>query len=459
MMRFEFWIGSKGSPRLPIPLRFLHLGIVALFLVGSAAAQSADTHAVDWISKPDRQDFPWKVQVLPPRLTFQQRNLVQVRISLDSEALQKVGTDSDLNFLVRIADKDGRWLPGESYRPFHVPTGLDKHQEIQFDTGMYLRAGEYSIAVLAYDRSLKNYNLTRRPLRVPEVKDDPVPELDSGLPQVEFITDIPKDSINPASVEMTAARLPRIGGPRVTITRVGPLNDQTWPLGHGIETLQIATPQPIRIDLILDFSDWTDPNFRVENSGQGYRQDVGRLLQMASLLSHLSPKEGCVHVSALDILKMKVLIDRQDAKTLNWDFIQKQANSLDQATVDVRALNAHNQTQDFFAKFVAQISNSSGCESKNQTARHFVIVAPTSRLALSGHGDDGMAKEEDGCFYFYLKPPVSPRDPGADDIKRVLKPKKPIEFDISDPGKFRKDLAKLIAEIERRSTGGISARP
>src|SRR5690349_4707482 len=78
-----------------------------------------------WLSGPDRQDFKWRVELTSPHLTFQQRNLVQVRAYLDIPPLQD-DDHHDLFFVLNVADEKGNWLRDGSYKHYPLPPGLDK---------------------------------------------------------------------------------------------------------------------------------------------------------------------------------------------------------------------------------------------------------------------------------------------------------------------------------------------
>src|SRR5690348_13258112 len=72
-----------------------------------------------WLNGPDRQDFKWRVELKSPRLTFQQRNLVQVRAYLDVPPAQDNHQD-DLFFFLKVADEKGKWLSDDSYNHYQL---------------------------------------------------------------------------------------------------------------------------------------------------------------------------------------------------------------------------------------------------------------------------------------------------------------------------------------------------
>src|SRR5262249_56500746 len=131
------------------------------------------------------QDFPWRVEVGRPWLTFQQRRYVQTRVKFQVRELLKGGVSlNDLHLIVKVADGEGRWLQGQSYTHIEPPPGLAASDEINSLTNLYVRRGTYTVAVVAYDAAHHLGNLWRGPLQVGPIKDDPLPGMENGLPQV-----------------------------------------------------------------------------------------------------------------------------------------------------------------------------------------------------------------------------------------------------------------------------------
>src|SRR5258708_15782507 len=187
--------------------------LAAAHLHGPAFAQTSEALRPlpidDWLGGPERQDFPWKIHLFAPRLTFQQRYLVQVRANIDTRVLQNAAPGADLHLLVKVSDDRGHWLSGENYNHFSVPPDLNDETEIEFDSGLYLRPGSYSIAVIAYDSVSGSGNLWRRPLRLQPLKDDPLPQMDRALPRVEFLPAFPTQSFLPIATHLHSSPPPR----------------------------------------------------------------------------------------------------------------------------------------------------------------------------------------------------------------------------------------------------------
>jgi hypothetical protein len=418
-------------------------------LPGPAFAQTSEALRPlpigDLLGGPERQDFPWKVHLFAPRLTFQQRYLVQVRANIDTRVLKNLAPGADLHLLVKVSDDRGHWLSGENYNHFSVFPELNNESEIEFDSGLYLRPGNYSIAVVAYDSVSGSSNLWRRPLRLQPFKDDPLPQLDRDLPRVEFVSEFPNDSFLASGSEFPSAR---------AAPYFGPSNDQTWPLAHGREWLPVSNKRPVRIDLIMDFSGWTDSQEKILPSVQAYRQGVGRLLQAGSVISHLTPERGCVRVSSLDMLGLRTILDHVAGGGLDWDMVQRSATHLNQFTVDVRALEERKQAAEFFRRFLMQTAlDPTGCGSEFETPLHVVIVALANRLQfpLGTRVERVELEAGEECQFYYLRPAEIGPGYGFDDVDRILKSLRARQYPLSGPREFRKALAKIILDVEAAS--------
>src|SRR5205085_380861 len=148
------------------------------------------------------------------------------------------------------------------------------------------------LAVLAYEAGTKQYDVHRQVIQVARPKHDDFPQLDRDLPVVEFLPEVPRDS---SSVERGRRQRFAPGGASE------PKLDDAWALGHGHEWLPVRNAAPIRLDVVLNFANWLDPELRQSPSATLYRRRIGRLLQIGSVLSHLGLANGCVRVSGMDV--------------------------------------------------------------------------------------------------------------------------------------------------------------
>ena len=422
-----------------------------------------------WILGPDRHDFAWKVHLFTPQLTFQQRYLEQVRVTMPSDTLKNGSAQRDLHFLVKVADEHGKWFEPESYTHYALPANVDSRHELQFGVGLYIHPGQYMFAVLAYDSVSGQGNLWRGPLQVSGVKNDPLPQLDRNLPVIEFIESFPQDRVSVDSENWLHGSR-RMGSrwikpmlnvpaqPTFVPTRVVENNGEVWDLAGEQPWLPVSTPYPVHIDLILNFSEHVEPHLMYEDPSHIYRRNIGRLLQISNLLGHLQVTNGCVHLGVLDAMRMQTLLEPVDADSINWNEFEETIRKLDRNTIEIAKLETRNNASAFFRDSLVDLMSESGpCEFGAAQPVHVILIAVSSGLQFpSGTRIENVRPENDcKCRIYYLRP-QSGMPELEDDLEKMLKPLKAHRLSPSSPLEFRRQLAALISDIEAASRAKAS---
>lgn len=388
-----------------------------------------------WLNSLERHDFKWKVELLPPRLTFQQRNLVQVRAYVDVAPLH--GDDHhDFYFVLKVGDEKGNWLPAETFNHYPLPPGIDKDNEIQYSSGLYAKPGKYTAALILYDAATGKGNLWRNLFEVKPPRKDPLPQMDRDVPAIEFVTEVPNDAL--PSHERTFVFLRRNrGAPEYT--------DVEWPPGHGVEFLPVPAPHPLRVDVILNVAPLLDPYLQRRTTATQYRSVSGRMLQIGAVLSHLDVERGCVRMSAVDLSKLSVVFDRIDGRTADWDKIGEQLRKIDHNTISVDVLGNRKSTAAFLRDYMTNLMEDiAGCGPANEkTERVIVLVSHDFQFPAGTHGDHLWPDVQCACRYFHLRL----NDATSDDLEKFLKPANPRRFNVHGPEQFRKALADMIDEL------------
>jgi hypothetical protein len=156
-----------------------------------------------WFDGPNRQDFPWRVEMGQSWLTFQQRRYVQARVTFRVRDLLKASVSlRDLHLIVKLASEDGRWLPGQSYSRFEPPPDLAAADEIHSLSNLYVRQGTYKVAVMAYDAAHRRGNLWRGVLQVGATQRGPL---------AGHRTHAPASGISSSSGAVASRSRPRLG--------------------------------------------------------------------------------------------------------------------------------------------------------------------------------------------------------------------------------------------------------
>jgi len=412
------------------------LAAFCLSVVPQESAQDATSAADRLLNGPDRRDIPWKVKVWEPVLTYQQRYLARIEGTIEGSYLrEKAG--HNLVFEVKLGDSEGHWLRGEDITEFRIPKD-PPHPigQAYFLTGVYALPGEYRVAIIIYDRAQGAATVQHVRLHVPPVKGDTLPDLTRGLPPIEFPSRIP--FMNWGQGDLRAEREPG------------------WSLARGVEHLPISTVHPLRIDVVLDFSepdginlpDYKHAKLTGMFSQSAYFHYLKDMLSMGSILSHLQPSHGCVRVSAIDMSRVHILLDRQDAAALDWKKLEKDLYSVDLDRIDVATMAKQHDRSAAVSRYLAQIANDPAACSAGAQPADRVVVLVSQHQEYPPHTPITPIQPEEcqNCRFVYLR--LTPYEfESVDPYRDILKPLHPRSFRFYTPGDFRKVLQDLTVEL------------
>jgi hypothetical protein len=346
-LRFDVLHGTRPHGNLAgnvISSALSRLGFVAALVVTmliSASAQQKEATPKNpvplesLLNGPDHADMPWKVQFSEPRLMYQQQYLLEIRIRIPAEILDAGGKQHVLHFLAKVEDGKGRWFEGDQYNRFEPAAELGNTKVVQCDMAIYLRPGDYTVAMIAFDSTSNQSNIARKKIDIPPISSDPIPELNSHIPVVEFPSNFPQQEVS---------RTDRSDG-------------ELFPVGQ-LTPLQVSSRDRIRIDIVLNVSRISEPDRQwrhtlnrgypnplpprvarsisySENNPKPSELALGRVLQVASVLSRVSPVNGCVFVTAVDPIRMQIALPTKLSSEINWVEAQKELTKSDQSMIDV----------------------------------------------------------------------------------------------------------------------------
>jgi hypothetical protein len=413
--------------------RYLVFGVLLIFSISACAEEIArPSPAFDisaWLQRSNRADLPWKVTLIKPRLTLQQRYLVQVSALIYTARLRKRNVGRDLNFVLKVADSDGNWVPGYSYTHLPMPAGLPSYYEIQCVTGIYLRPGKYTIALVLYEANLKQGNVWKKSLEVKAMKEDPLPDLDRDLPRIEFISGTPEYVMGSG---MSHAYL-----------------DSVWPLGKGMEWLPVANKSDMFLDIVVNVS------FNMMLRGQSMQQwwvnypiNAAQMVQAASVLSHLRLNKGRIRISIVDVMNMKTIFDREDAQGFDWRNAGEVVRKQNRFTIDIDRLSFFTQVSAYFqAKLNEILEDGSSASSGGAPHRVLIVVSNQQEFPEKTPIIKVVPQNPESTRLFYFC--VNNRFYISGDINEMLKSAAQKRFNVRQPRDFRKALSDLILELEK----------
>jgi len=366
----------------------------------------ADFPVASWLGSPDRRDFPWRVELSHPWLTFQQRHAVRTEVTIRVRDLLAAGLSlTDLHFMVKVADQDGRWLPGQSYSHFEPPREISAAHRIRSFTGLLLRPGRYTIALMVYDTAHHRGNISRLAVEVTPLKQDPLPDMEHDLPRLQFLE---RD-------QMVAYQ-------RMSFATVDP-----YALGDGDLRLPVRNAGPIVVDIVANLSlSVTTDSPASEAPDFFYQWNGGKLLQISNVLSQIDLQAGCIRISALDVRRQRIFLDRRDAAHLDWSQWKEQVTGMRRATIDVGTLAADKQQPAFLARFLESLSAGPSCV--QEPAGRVLILVSDALVFPNGTRMTAVLPErmpEVRAYYLSLVPVAGGR---WDEIHNVLKPLHPWHF-------------------------------
>jgi len=354
---------------------------------------------------PDRLEIRTKLSITKPVLTFHQQHRVIV-IGNFSRKMIESGAIRKLHIVVKVQDANGDWLEGFQYTSFEVPEEL-KNRDFEYRTSVYLRPGKYRLGVVFLEHGTGRSDVFHVPIEISPIKNDPLPALNGALPVVEFPDEYPDGK-------------------------------GMWPISARMKRLPVYVSNPHRLDVVLNVTKGSESDWL-------YRRQAEIVFATGSVLGRLAISSGCVRVSVIDAMRMKVVLDRQNADDIDWLKLQQDIEELDQNTIDVSALENQRRIAEFTQRYIESLArDSSGCESDDaETAPMTAVVSADLVLPLGSKIPRTPLKEQTRLFYFHLGFGTS----WMDGVGQILSSGKPVKFNCTNPHKVRKGLAELVSQL------------
>jgi len=404
--------------------------LLALLALGNVSGQGQDKAPPGlneipfrrWAEAGERSEIPWKVRIGRVRLSIHQRLRSSVIVTLDGRKLQKSSVERELFLVVRLAAREGGWYPAEATRDFRLVERLDGRTDVQFVVSMFVRPGDYSAAVVLYDRVTGERSVALRRLRVKPVSRDPLRGTDPDLPVVEFI---------PLAEGADSYFLPSI---------------------EGRLRFPVETKRPVQVEILANFSASTEyTGSRVVHS-----INLSILLPILKLFSGIQLANGSVTITALDLDRHRVFFQEQNvAQGLDWPRLKEELSTLRTTVVDVRALKGRKESAAFFREVLErrltapprQTALATGGSSAAEEPYRVFIVIGSAILFPRGSDLEPVSRVPDcRCRVYHLRHHAVFSNVW-DELDNLMKPLKPRRFDISNPMDFRKALAAILDDL------------
>ena len=450
------------------PRSFFALGLVNILLCvlalveGRGSTSHSESEKIslpiaEWLAQGEIKTFAWKVQVSHPALTFQQRYRVWVTASVDTASLQSRSIQRDLHFVLKVADQDGKWLEGDTYNKYAIKKKFEPPQDIQFEAGLYLQPGSYTVAVVVYDAVLNEHNTSFTRVVVKPLGNDEFPKLLDGLPRVEFL---------PTPVEGLAS--PATGHASLTVPTNAPVQlDLIVDLGLQAAAVKPEREAPVFSPMSRDSGRGRsatpfppprtgmprmEPAHGVPHTVKGFQS---QLLEAASVLSDVNLPSGCTSVTIINSLSRKVVMTAEPAISADWLNVWKSIVSTDLNLVSADELLGVAKAASFFRNQIESLMSQSRCDSMGKTpSRILAILSLGAEFPQAG----SLPRLQPGCScrVFYLQQHEEGEVEVVDHVPQMLAPLHPTHLRFSNPRQFRQKLAEFVKAISDSETHGES---
>jgi hypothetical protein len=427
---------------------------VALFALSGFAQQKNSPEPVlmqQWLAGPDHSDIPAEFKILPPRLTYLQRDLVECRIAISGE----IARGRELLSWIKVADNSGNWLPGSVHTASNASPTLTKHNEVQVVSGFYASPGQYKVALILYDTKSHEYDVRHLPLTVKPIENDPLAaRVERASPTIEFLEDSPPNGSAFQNIS----------------DRDNGDDDPLWPFAHKLDTYPVNSTRPLQIDIVLNLSDVgeafeippsrfpqypnRDPRIirppRQQNPQEHQKQYIGALLSVAQVLGSIQPSDGCVRINALDMTDMKIAMQRVEPKNVEWEKFRTYRTTEKLAEVDVNALKNRKAQPIFLHDFLTRLESPiEHCGTGAEPPMHAIIVVSRNYVFPDGAHKQSFHFPDSKSFRAYhYQLHVETRSP-YDDLGSYLKSAGAKSIFIRQPKDLRSAMAHTLDEITR----------
>jgi hypothetical protein len=296
--------------------------------------------------------------------------------------------DRRIAFFVGVNGAEGNRLTETSVHAANIPAEIHSDLDVAVRGCIYFRPGNYSLWIAAYDEATGKYSVERRNVRVAEIKNDPLPLLESQVPLARF------PDYTPEATDLLKAIPTSLFMP-------------------------VSNKRPLAVDII--------------NLNPYGTNGIGPLTQ-------LGLKDSSISVATLDLETQKVVYDSQATGGFDFTEMLKAAELHRQnRTIDL-SVEIRRDSVGYLQRFLEQRMKSSDGKAR-------VTVVVSSSLAFRRGEDLSVIRLDSSCecrlFHLQLYP-----QQGRDDLGKVLTSAQFRRLEVTSPLEFRKALASIIRELE-----------
>jgi hypothetical protein len=385
------WGATAAQDDVPLDLRSIPIG--------------------EWLDA-ESAEVPWRVTIRRPALRMDQRLEVLYTVGINGRDLNRTGNEHELFLINRVSSADLEWLNEPSIVRHAIDKELPNNVQAQFRMRFAVQPGDYFLWLVLYDRKTGKHNVAKRRLRVPELRNDPLPLAYHRMPVVEF----PRISQIEGTFGYTSAEL----------------------------FLPVENKRPLDVHLISTLS----PPEQWAGRGRMIRSHNENTIGALSALSQLDLYEGSISISGLDLSRQEVLFEQNDFRRVNWKGLMEAMEKANSLEISADALEGRKYNGAFFRDF---LSRKLGPEPSSDPEDPFRVVIVVSSSMLFARGSDLTPLQLEGdcnCRVYHLRFRLNNNDV-FDQIARFMRPLRPKTFNLMTPLDLRKAIAEILEELRK----------
>jgi hypothetical protein len=421
--------------------RFFLLLLFAAFSAQSATERGALDPAFDkipfdkWLGETDQSGIHWTVSVPKAELSFHQRLVEPIQVTIDGRDLDPRRSHGKLGLLVQITDGAGtRFQDHDSLELGKLDENV-RAANIQYTWKAFVVPGEYRLAVAIVDTSNGDHSAKQVQFKVVAPQHDPLlTDAWRDLPPVEFLG------------------------------KQEPPDGWFLPAIEGKLAWAASVHSPARVNVILNVA----PSVPVPGTRRPQSEGMAALIPTLKAISQTGSPSIVENVELLDLARRKAVFQQKQVHDLDWPRLQESLGVANTASIDVHSLSERHTDAQFFVSQVRSMLRGSeaGC----------VLVVLTKPVAFDS-GEDLEPISTEGlpdCRVVYIRyTPAIPRAaanpfdrqmggrrgrmggpmqrgralPEIDQLEATLKPLKPKVYDVEKPEQITKAMAEILKSL------------
>lgn len=376
-----------------------------------------------WIQQGPQTPIPWKVVVKSYGLTLYQRLLTRIDVRLPGRDVFSRAKGDRIIVFFQVTDAAGHRFRDYSYFIVNETPSKSKKMTADFPSDFFVLPGEYKVTVALYDNQTQQHDFMESSLQVAPLKDDPLPEAWTGLPEVEFLEPPPKESPdNLFRPDMTNAL-------------------------H----LPLVTKRPVNLELLADVT--ASDLFR--GSTFFYNRYLSVALPLLKSLDQIKLQNGSLSVAMLDLRKHRVTFEQDDGKPLDWPRVRTVlAPQNGPATIDIKALEKQRESPAFLQDELLRRLNVPAQEAHetNVPLHVFVIIGSPMDFYSFRNLPHLPPGSEENCVVYYLQFELlntAYANGAVNNVRNMLKPLTVHVIKVRSAESIRHALARILNEVSQ----------